>query len=161
MQIRKLSIPTICRIQGAAIGGGCGFASVTDFSVTHVEAKMGYPEVNLGVCPAISAPWLIKKIGAGRARAMLLLGGTITGKAAFESGLVSSLVAEPEDLDGEVKRLVQELTSGGMQALAATKMWLNELDGSTIESVVEQASRISAEEIRHPEAQEAIRRRFG
>jgi len=51
---------------------------VTDFAFTHPESKVGYPEVDLGVCPAVVAPWLVKKIGAGRARAMLLAGGTMS-----------------------------------------------------------------------------------
>ena len=84
--IRRLSIPTIARVQGAAVGGGCGLMVVTDFAVTHPEAKVGYPEVDLGICPAVVAPWLIKKIGAGRARAMLLAGGTMTGEQGFHAG---------------------------------------------------------------------------
>ena len=63
--VRRLPIPTIARVQGAAVGGGCGLMVVTDFAITHPEAKVGYPEVDLGVCPAVVAPWLIKKIGAG------------------------------------------------------------------------------------------------
>jgi methylglutaconyl-CoA hydratase len=73
-RMRRLPIPTIARVQGAAVGGGCGLMVVPDFAFTHAEAKVGYPEVDLGVCPAVVAPWLIKKIGAGRARAMLLAG---------------------------------------------------------------------------------------
>jgi len=65
-RIRRLPVPTIARVQGAAVGGGCGLMVVTDFAITHAEAKVGYPEVDLGVCPAVVAPWLMRRIGAGR-----------------------------------------------------------------------------------------------
>ena len=94
--IRRLSIPSIARVQGAAIGGGCGLMVVSDFAVTHPEAKLGYPEVDLGICPAVVAPWLMKKIGAGAARAMLLAGGTMSGEEGFRRGLATHLVPEGE-----------------------------------------------------------------
>ena len=84
--IRRLSIPTIARVQGGAVGGGCGLMVVCDFAITHPEAKLGYPEVDLGICPAVVAPWLMKKIGAGAARAMLLAGGTMSGEEGFDAG---------------------------------------------------------------------------
>ena len=57
-RIRKLPVPTIARVQGAAVGGGCGLMIVCDFAFTHPESKVGYPEVDLGICPAIVAPSL-------------------------------------------------------------------------------------------------------
>jgi methylglutaconyl-CoA hydratase len=87
--IRRLPIPTIARVQGAAIGGGCGLMVVCDFAITHPEAKLGYPEVDLGICPAVVAPWLVKRIGAGAARAMLLAGGTMSGEEGFRRGLAT------------------------------------------------------------------------
>ncbi len=54
--IRRLAVPTIAKVQGAAVGGGCGLMVVADFAVTHPEAKVGYPEVSLGLCPAVVAP---------------------------------------------------------------------------------------------------------
>ncbi len=62
-RIRRIPVPTIARVQGAAIGGGCGLMVVCDFAFTHAESKVGYPEVDLGICPAVVTPWLMKKIG--------------------------------------------------------------------------------------------------
>ena len=106
--LRRLPVPTIARVQGAAVGGGCGLMVVTDFAVTHPEAKVGYPEVDLGICPAVVAPWLIKKIGAGRARAMLLAGGTLSGQQGFEAGLATHLCAA-DQLDATVADLARRL----------------------------------------------------
>ena len=153
--IRRLSIPTIARVQGAAVGGGCGLMVVADFAITHPEAKIGYPEVSLGVCPAVVAPWLMKKVGAGRARALLLGGGTMGGDDAFEIGLVNDLVAA-DDLVESADELADRLVKGGAHAMAVTKRWLNELDGSDEDAALDKAWRLSAEVIAGPEAQERL-----
>ena len=158
--IRRLSIPTITRVQGAAIGGGCGLMVVTDFAVTHPESKVGYPEVDLGICPAVVAPWLIKKIGAGRARAMLLAGGTMSGQQGFEAGLATHLCAH-DQLDATVAELAKRLCAGGPQAIATTKRLLNELDGSNDDAVLDKAAEISAQIIAGDEAQQRLRKVFG
>jgi len=159
-QIRRLPIPTIAQVHGAAIGGGCGLMVVCDFAFTHEEAKLGYPEVDLGVCPAVVAPWLVKKIGAGRARAMLLAGGTMSGREGFEAGLATHLVPE-EELPTAVNALVLSLAKGGANALAATKRLLNDLDGSMDDAIADEAAEISARVIAGDEAQSRLRKIFG
>jgi methylglutaconyl-CoA hydratase len=159
-RIRRLAVPTIARVQGAAVGGGCGLMVVTDFALTHPEAKVGYPEVDLGVCPAVVAPWLVKKIGAGRARAMLLAGGTMSGREGYEAGLATHLV-EREQLEGAAIDLARALAKGGPHAMAVTKRWLNELDGSMQDDVFDRAAELSAEVIAGDEAQERLRKIIG
>lgn len=159
-RIRRLPIPTIARVQGAAVGGGCGLMVVTDFAMTHPEAKVGYPEVDLGVCPAVVAPWLIKRIGAGRARAMLLAGGTMSGQEGFAAGLASHLVEAPQ-LEAATLELAAKLAKGGQHAMAVTKRWLNELDGSMEEVPFEKAAELSAQVIAGDEAQSRLRKIFG
>ncbi len=154
--IRRLPIPTIARVQGAAIGGGCGLMVVCDFAVTHAEAKLGYPEVDLGICPAVVAPWLMKKIGTGAARAMLLAGGTMSGDEGFHRGLATHLVTESE-LVTTAQTLAERLAKGGPIALAATKHWLNELDGSLDDAIADEAAEISARIIAGSEAQSRLR----
>lgn len=160
LKIRQLTVPTIAKVQGAAIGGGCGLMVVPDFAVTHPQAKVGYPEVTLGVCPAVVAPWLIKKVGSGRARHMLLGGGTISGAAAHEIGLATHL-CEADALDRTVDELAANLAGGGAHAIAVTKRWLNELDGSNAQAVLDKAWKLSAEVIAGDEAQQRLRKRYG
>ncbi|MCH2160325.1 MAG: enoyl-CoA hydratase/isomerase family protein [Phycisphaerales bacterium] len=159
-RLRRVEVPTIARVQGAAIGGGCGLMVVCDFSITHPEAKLGYPEVDLGICPAVIAPWLIKRIGAGRARAMLLAGGTMSGEAGHHAGLATHLVAE-DQLEHATAELAGRLCKGGPEALAATKSWLNELDGSLDDALLQKGAEISARMIQSDEAQERLRAVFG
>jgi methylglutaconyl-CoA hydratase len=158
-RLRQLPVPVIARIQGAAIGGGCGFAAVADLAVTHPEAKLGYPEVGLGVCPAVVAPWLIRKIGAGPARAMLLRGGTMDGHAAMERGLVDQL-ADRELLDETTMELARELATGARHAMAATKAWLNELERAVPLEVLERGAVLSTEVIAGDEAQARLNKLF-
>ena len=155
-RIRTLPVPTIARVQGAAVGGGCGLMVVCDFAFTHPEAKVGYPEVDLGICPAVVAPWLIKKLGAGKARAMLLAGGTISGTQGFEAGLATHLCSI-EDLPTAVDAFALNLAAGGRDALATTKRWLNELDGSLDDAVLQKAADLSADIIAADEAQSRLR----
>ena len=159
MRIRTLPVPTIARVQGAAIGGGCGLMIVCDFAFTHPESKVGYPEVDLGVCPAVVAPWLIQKIGAGRTRAMLLAGGTITGKQGFESGLATHL-CDLDQLMEETEAFAHNLARGGKTALATTKAWLNEVDGSLESKTLLRGAEISAEVIASDEAQKRLRKLY-
>jgi methylglutaconyl-CoA hydratase len=156
IRIRNLKIPTIARAQGAAVGGGCGLLAICDFAITHPEAKIGYPEVDLGICPAVVAPWLIQKIGAGKARNMLLAGGTMNGEEALAYGLVDECVPF-EALDEAVERRIKRILAGGPNAIRVTKEWLNELEGDKIRQDVLKGGQLSASIIQGEEAQSRIR----
>lgn len=161
LKIRSLPAVTIASVNGAAIGGGCGLTTVCDFAITHADSKMGFPEVDLGVCPAVVAPWLIRKIGAGRARAMLLRGGLISGREAQAAGLVTECIETREGLDSAVHSLADRLAVGGPKALAATKKLLNEIDGSNDVELARRSARVSADVLAMPEAIEMLRARVG
>jgi enoyl-CoA hydratase/carnithine racemase len=121
---------------------------------------MGYPEVDLGVCPAVVAPWLVRKVGAGRARMILLMGGVVSGQRAHELGMVDRVVPTLADLDAATNEIVQRLTTGGPHALRATKTLLNELDGSNDASVVRKGADLSAQVVAMPETQQMLRAKF-
>ena len=159
LALRKLSIPVIAKVQGAAVGGGCGLVVACDFAFTHEQAKLGYPEVDLGVCPAVVAPFLISKVGAGRARALLLAVGLVDGKEAVRIGLATHMVTVDE-LDSATTDFAQKLSTGGPNAIATTKRWLHELDGLLDESTLSKAADLSATIIAGNEAQERLRARF-
>lgn len=159
LRVRALPAVTVARVNGAAIGGGCGLACVCDLALTHADAKLGFPEVDLGLCPAVVAPWVVRKLGAGRARRVLLTGGVMSGSDAHALGLVDEVVASREALDERWRALVERLSSGGARALATTKALLNELDGSLDGALVERGARLSADVLATPEAQAALRAR--
>lgn len=158
--LRGLPMPTVAKVRGAAIGGGCGIVGVCDIAVTHHEAKLGYPEVDLGVCPAVVAPWLVAKIGAGRARRVLLEGGTMSGTRALEMGLVSEVVAK-EELDARVAEIAGKFAKAGLNAVRATKKLLNELDGAGLHDAVRKGAALSAEVVSGDEAQARLGKIYG
>ena len=158
-RLRRLPVPVIARVQGAAVGGGCGLCVVADFALSHPEAKLGYPEVGLGVCPAVVAPWLVRRIGAGPAREMLLAGGTMTGEDALRRGLITALHPR-EELEDAAMDLARHLAKGGKNAMAVTKQWLNELDGSLDDDPLDRAAELSAEVIATDEARERLQAVF-
>lgn len=160
LRLRALPAVTIASVHGAAIGGGCGLATVCDFALTHAQSKMGFPEVDLGVCPAVVAPWLVRKIGAGRARAVLLRGGLMSGRDAHALGLVSQCVETPEELAPATLALAEKVGAGGPNALRATKALLNEVDGSLDAAQARRAAELSAEVLDTPEAQASLRARM-
>ncbi len=157
LKLRRVPMVTVAAVNGAAIGGGCGLATVCDIALTHADSKMGFPEVDLGVCPAVVAPWVVRKVGAGRARHILLTGGILTGQRAFDLGLVDRVVPSLADLEGATAEVTGRLATGGPQALRATKALLNELDGSLEDAVVLRGAEVSARVLATPEAQATLR----
>lgn len=159
LALRRLSIPTIACVRGAAIGGGCGLMVTCDLAVTHAESKCGYPEVELGICPAVVAPLLMRRIGAGRARAMLLTGGVVSGTEAHQLGLATHLAPEAE-LENAAVALATKLRAGGAKALATTKQWLAELEPELDDAIMTRAADLSARIIQGDEAQSRLKARF-
>lgn len=160
IEVRALPIVTVARVHGAAIGGGCGLMCVCDLAVTHSAAKIGYPEVDLGVCPAVVTPWLVEKIGAGSARAMLLRGGLLTGAEAHAAGLVTDLVEDAAGVEPAVGAIVDRLLAAGPVALRTTKEWLNESGREGLVELVRRGAMISAEVLGDAETRETLARAF-
>ena len=153
VKIRTLPSVVVAKVNGAAIGGGCGLACVADLVVTHADAKLGFPEVDLGLCPAVVAPWLVRKIGGGPARAVLLQGGVMSGERAGEIGIADVVCPDRESLDATTDAIVARYTSSGAEALAATKSLLNDLDRSRDEDLMLRGAQLSAAVLATPEAQ--------
>lgn len=157
LKIRALPMTTLAKVNHAAIGGGCGLTCVCDLSITHADAKLGFPEVDLGVCPAVVAPWLVRKIGSGRARAVLLTGGLMSGSHAHALGIIDHVVHAPSDLDAATDELAKRLAAAGPNALAATKGLLNQLDRSMDQALAEDAAALSAKVLQTPETQAMLK----
>ena len=157
LKIRALPMVTVASVNGAAIGGGCGLACVADIALTHADSKMGFPEVDLGVCPAVVAPALVRKIGAGRARRVLLMGGLMSGQQALECGIVDQVVPTLADLAPATDTLSKRLAQGGPNALRATKDLLNQLDGSLDADVLRRGAELSASIVASPETRQMLR----
>lgn len=160
VRLRGLSQVVIGSVNRAAIGGGCGLACVCDIAITHEDAKLGFPEVDLGACPAVVAPWLVRKIGPGRARRVLLSGGTFDGSRALELGIVDHLVPTLDDLPAATSQIAERIATGGRAALSATKRLLNNLDGSENLEEARRGAEISAGVLARPDARAMLAKVF-
>lgn len=161
IRIRRLPAVVLAAVNGAAIGGGCGLSCVADVSVTHADAGLGFPEVDLGICPAVVSPWLVRKIGIGRARRVLLSGGLMSGSEAYAIGLVDHVAADRAGFEALAGEIAARLAGGGARAMRATRGLLNELDGSLDEALLMRGAALSAEVLATVEAQAALRARLG
>jgi len=118
--IYTMPLPVIGRINGAAIGGGTGFVSVCDIAVAAESARFSFSEVKIGVVPACIGPYVIRKIGEGKAREFFISGERLSAAEAYRIGLVNRYY--PYDrLDEEVDKLVKTILSSGPNAIIMAK----------------------------------------
>ena len=143
--------PVVARIQGHALGGGCGLAACCDVVVAAEDAVFAFSEVKLGIVPAVISPFALARIGPAAARRYFLTGERFDGPTALRIGLVHELVPGGE-LDAAVERVVGELLSAGPEATRAAKRLV--LDAPL--SAEETARRI-AERRTSTEGQEGLR----
>lgn len=132
------SKPTIAAVNGAAIAGGMGLATICDFTLASPEAKFGYTEVKIGFVPAIVSAFLRGQIGEKHARDLLLTGRLIKAQEAFELGLVTQVIAEAE-LMREARNLGKKLLCNSPAAMQATKRLLSEHAHHHLDAEIEAA----------------------
>ena len=111
---------TIAAVNGAAIAGGCGLATLCDFTLASSEAKFGYTEVRIGFVPAIVSTFLLRQVGEKQARDLLLTGRIIDAEEACRLGLVNEVV-RPEMLLARAHELAENLAANSPASLLATK----------------------------------------
>jgi methylglutaconyl-CoA hydratase len=126
-----LPVPLVCRVQGAALGGGAGLAAVCDIVVAEEDALFGFTEVKLGILPAVISPFALAKIGRSAARELFLTGARFPAARAREIGLVHTVVPAAE-LDSVIERYVSELLTAGPEAIAAAKALIPEVWGRSV-----------------------------
>lgn len=115
--------PTIAAVNGPAIAGGCGIATLCDFTLAVREAKFGYTEVRIGFLPAIVSTFLLRQIGEKHARDLLLTGRIIDADEAFRMGLVNEVV-DADKLMSRARELAEQLMENSPASLTATKQLL-------------------------------------
>lgn len=116
--------PTIAAVNGAAIAGGTGLATLCDFTLAVPEAKFGYTEVRIGFVPGIVSSYLIANVGEKRARDLLLTGRLFDAEEAYKLGLVTEIV-QPEQLMPRALQLGAQLMENSPASLRTTKALLS------------------------------------
>ena len=136
--------PTIAAVNGAAIAGGTGLATMCDFTLAVPEAKFGYTEVRIGFVPAIVSSILVWQVGHKIARDLLLTGRIFDAAQARQLRLVNDVVTS-ESLMNRARELAGQLMENSPTSLRLTKKLLNDfirdvLDRQTEEAVAENAA---------------------
>jgi methylglutaconyl-CoA hydratase len=135
LMIYEFTKPTIAAVNGAAIAGGCGLASVCDFIVAHPEkSRFGYTEVKIGFIAAIVSIFLIKRVGDGLAKQLLLEGELISGQRAYEIGFVNYLSDNVMDYS---LILSDKLSKYSVESMMMTKNMLKNISNLSVHEAVD------------------------
>jgi len=134
----------IAKIQGHAIAGGAGLATVCDFSFSVPEALFGYTEVKIGFIPAIVMVFLLRKINEGKAKELLLTGKLISAQEAMDYGIINQIVESEkiEDFVHEFAINLAETTSA--QSIENTKTMINKVQEIELNEAFDYAAEMNA-----------------
>ncbi len=119
-----LPLPTIAAVNGHAIAGGMGLATICDFTLSVPEAKFGYTEARIGFIPAMVSAFLSLQVGEKKARDLLLTARMMPAEEARQMGLVNEVVNE-SGLIARARQLAHQLLQNSPESLRATKKLLS------------------------------------
>ncbi len=123
MSLWRSSKPVICKVHGYAVAGGSDIALCADLVVMAEDAQIGYPPARVWGCPT-TAMW-VYRVGAERAKRLLLSGDLIDGREAARIGLVSDAV-RADRLDAQIDRLAQRIAAVPKNQLMMQKLMINQ-----------------------------------
>jgi methylglutaconyl-CoA hydratase len=139
----ELPKPTIAAVQGAAVAGGTGLATICDFTLALASAKFGYTEARIGFVPALVSAYLALQIGDKAARGLLLTGRLFDASEGYRLGLVTDVVA-PWALEKEVRKLAETLVGNSPASMRATKKLMAAQNRAWLDAAVEMAMEANA-----------------
>jgi methylglutaconyl-CoA hydratase len=144
LQIYTLKKVVIAQVQGHALAGGCGLATVCDFVFAVPEAKFGYTEVRIGFIPAIVMIFLLRKIGEARSKQLLLSGELVTADEALRLSLINRIIPK-ENLEQETMAYATSLIrSNSAQAMMQTKQMIARVQDLSLEEALTFAAQSNA-----------------
>jgi enoyl-CoA hydratase/carnithine racemase len=121
--VARIPKPVVAAITGYALGGGCELALACDWRVAVADAKLGQPEINLGVIPGAGGTQRLPRlIGPARAKEIVMSGRFVGAEEALAIGLVDKVVPTAAEVYDAAVALVKPYTTGPAAALRAAKM---------------------------------------
>jgi enoyl-CoA hydratase len=125
IELEDLPFPTVAALNGHALGGGWELALACDLRVAVARARVGFPEVGLGIIPGAGGTLrLLQHVGVGRAMEWILAGRLIDARAAASHGLINKVVDTNNVVD-EARLLMDELASQPRLAVRLAKLMVN------------------------------------
>jgi methylglutaconyl-CoA hydratase len=140
LAIAKCPKPVIARVHGAALGGGAGLVAACDIGIAIESVQFGFTEVKLGIIPAIISPFVIAKIGPGRAREFFITGERFLAPVAMNMGLIQHVVSHELALDALVDSKISQILTSAPGAIAAAKELVFGVTAQKLENALEFAA---------------------
>jgi len=154
-RIRGLPKPVAAVVQGRALAGGAGLATACDLLLARESAHLGYPEILRGFVPAMVMTMLRRQVGERRAFELVATGRPLSAREAWEMGLVSRVVPDPQ-FEAVVQGILTQLAGASASALALTKRLLYQLDGQSFSEGIALGARVNALARMHQDFRSAI-----
>jgi methylglutaconyl-CoA hydratase len=140
----ELPVPTIAAVNGPAIAGGTGLATLCDFTLAIPAARFGFTEVRIGFVPALVSAFLALQVGDKRCRDLLLTGRLFGATEAMHLGLVNEIV-EREELAPRAIALAKSLMCNSTESISATKQLLAAQNRAWLDAAIVAAMQANAE----------------
>ncbi|OQW51597.1 MAG: hypothetical protein A4S09_09975 [Proteobacteria bacterium SG_bin7] len=143
-RLESLRVPTIAAVNGFALGGGLEMALACDMIWASEKAKLGLPEVSLGIIPGYGGTQRLKRwVGLGRAREITYSGQFYSAKEAYEFGLVQRVLS-PDTLMSEVMKFAELIAARGPLAVTAAKRAINQTEHALEQGLLVEAGEFSS-----------------
>lgn len=134
----------VAKVEGPALAGGCGLATLADFTFATTESQFGYTEARIGFVPAIVMVFLIRKLGESRTRELLLTGKLINAMQAVEIGLIYKIVS-PSGITKETDEFIQKtIQEASGESIAYTRMMIGEVQNMPLDEALDYAAEKNA-----------------
>ena len=153
--LNELPVPLIGEVHGGAFGGGVGLLCVCDSVVAAEGTNFGFTETRLGLIPATISPYVIARIGEGRARAVFMSGATFGTEEAVRLGIVRTVTA-PQSLGEAARSDAEPYLAAAPEAVAAAKALARTLGPTIDAAVIEDTARRLADTWETPAARERV-----
>jgi methylglutaconyl-CoA hydratase len=147
----------ISQVEGHAIAGGCGLATVCDFCFAIPEAKFGYTEVKIGFIPALVSIFLVRKIGEAKAKSLLLTGDLVSSENLYNSGLVHQIYKKEEIKNEVFEWTKKNIASTSNDSIQATKKLINDQWEMCLDDALEMAAYSNAKQRNTEDCKKGIR----
>jgi methylglutaconyl-CoA hydratase len=143
-KIYTLKKVVIAQVEGDAIAGGCGLVTCCDFVFSVPKAKFGYTEVKIGFIPAMVTVFLLRRIGPGKTREMLLTGNLLSADDALNLGLINQ-VNSVESIQQDVVSFAEKLiATNSANSMMLTKQLLAEVASMNLPDALQYACQTNA-----------------
>lgn len=156
LALRKLEVPSIAAVNGAAIGAGCDLACMCDMRIASSSASFAESFIRVGLIPGDGGAWLLPRaVGMAKAMEMSFTGDAVKADEALAIGLVSRVVA-PEQLLDAARELAARVARNPGQTLRMTKRLLREGQHQQLDSLLELSAALQVIAHKTPAHAEAV-----